>query len=260
MNGLDRIKQDGLLSSTFFISENKNDFYVSEGRKALWAVLLDLLKEFQRICEEHSLNYFAICGTLLGAVRHHGFIPWDDDLDVAMPRADYEKLKNLRSEFKYPYCLVWPSVEPENGYSFMKLRNSETTGMSKRFQHLRINHGLFIDIFPLDEVDEKKYLEDQSTIKDLIIKNSNNMTLLQSEDVDSDFIRNEILATYNEIEGLAKEDKGNGNDKVALRTISFYAPDHLIWDKEDFSKAVEVPFEEVNIRIPVGWKNILETN
>lgn len=260
MNELERIIQRNFLPKTFFLPEEKSGFYVSEERKALWAVLLDLLLEFQRICEVHGLTYFAICGTILGAIRHHGFIPWDDDIDIAMPRSDYEKLKKIRFELKYPYSLVWPIVESENGYSFLKLRNSETTGMSKALSHLNINHGIYLDIFPLDEVNQETYMEEQLKMKDLLIWNSNNMKILKSENEDKDSIRDDIITTFNKIEDKAQQDNGKGYEKLALRTISFYTPDRLIWDKNDFSTTCVVPFEKINIRIPVGWKNILEIN
>ena len=63
--------------------------------KKVWAVELDLLNEFARVCKEHDLKWFAHAGTLLGAIRHQGFIPWDDDIDVTMPRADYIQLCNV---------------------------------------------------------------------------------------------------------------------------------------------------------------------
>ena len=260
MNQIDRIKKRGILSTKFFSPEENCDFYISEERKIIWAVLLDLLIEFQRICENFNLTYYGICGTLLGAIRHNGFIPWDDDLDVAMPRSDYEKLKTLRNEFKYPYNLVWPSVESENGYSFLKLRNSETTAMPNTFSHLKIDQGIFIDIFPLDEVNEETYFDNQSIIKEWVIENSHYMKALKDTEIDKGKITALIKNNFDKIEELAQKDNGKGYDKIALRTIFFYPSERLLWRKYDFLTRIVPIFEELRIDVPVGWSNVLETN
>lgn len=111
----------------------------------------ELLKEFDRVCAELKLPYFLVCGTALGAVKYSGFIPWDDDIDVAMYREDYERfcreappllpghlfLQNFRSDPAFPQI-------------FSKLRNSNTAYIEKTAAKLPINHGVFLDIFPLD--------------------------------------------------------------------------------------------------------------
>ena len=78
---------------SFFKEEMRSSFLVDEKRKKIWAVELQILEKFDEICRKHNLTYYAYYGTLLGAVRHQGFVPWDDDLDVAMFRDDYEKVK-----------------------------------------------------------------------------------------------------------------------------------------------------------------------
>ena len=135
---------------------------MTSDRKRLWNAEIELIVEFARVCEKHNLKWFATEGTLLGAVRHNGFVPWDDDVDIAMPRADYEKLKSIASEeFRYPlyfdlWCnnedptddrqiLWWPHV------TFAKLRNSRTT-MIEFPKRENINQGIWIDIFPLDAI------------------------------------------------------------------------------------------------------------
>jgi lipopolysaccharide cholinephosphotransferase len=121
----------------------------------LQIVMLDSLKEFIRVCEKHKLKYYLIGGTALGAIRHGGFIPWDDDLDVGMPRPDFEKLLKLKDEFKKPYFLQHYTTDPSYTYGFMKLRNSNTTYIETTLVQHNINHGVWIDIFPIDGMSKK---------------------------------------------------------------------------------------------------------
>ncbi len=93
MTECERIIEQGILPKSFFEQEERCDFLVTEKRKKIWAVLLDLLIKFDFVCKKYSLTYFLADGTLLGAARHQGFIPWDDDIDVSMPREDYEKFQ-----------------------------------------------------------------------------------------------------------------------------------------------------------------------
>ena len=117
--------------------------------------ILFILKEFISICEENNLTYYALGGTLLGAVRHKGFIPWDDDIDIGMPREDYEKFKK-----------VAPDLLPSN-YKFL---NEDTPGYKKAFSVIRddstkiimnyskeeLVESLWIDVFPLDGMPSNK--------------------------------------------------------------------------------------------------------
>ena len=90
-----------------YIVDGKKLFYkVSPKREKVWKIELDILMELDRICRKHDLRYFLDSGTLLGAVRHKGFIPWDDDIDLTMPRKDYDRLIEIASqELKSPYYL-----------------------------------------------------------------------------------------------------------------------------------------------------------
>lgn len=141
----------------FLKAETRDGYYVSEKIKEVWAVELDLAQELLRVCEKHNLKIYAEFGTLLGAVRHKGFIPWDDDIDFSMLRSDYEKLCQIApTEFSHPYFFQFSNTGKDflNGHA--KLRNSETTGIVKDElkRNLQYNQGIFIDIFPLDNVSD----------------------------------------------------------------------------------------------------------
>lgn len=114
-------------------------------------MLTEMLKVFHDFCIEHSLTYYALYGTALGAARHHGFIPWDDDLDVGMPRPDYErliKIFNQENSNKRYILESSDSPDPYYLYSFSKIYDTQTTLIEATIYPIK--RGIYIDIFPLD--------------------------------------------------------------------------------------------------------------
>ncbi len=112
---------------------------------------MELFKSFISVCQKLNLKYYLIGGTLLGAVRHKGFIPWDDDIDVGMLREDYEIfLEKGQALLPEGYFLQCGKSDPEYLNCFAKIRNSNTTYLETSVRNRKINHGVFIDIFPLD--------------------------------------------------------------------------------------------------------------
>lgn len=124
----------------------------------LKSVELGILKEFIRICDENSLKYFVLGGTALGAVRHKGFIPWDDDIDVALPRADYERFAKI-AQSSLPENMFFQTYETDENcpFAFAKIRRSDTTYIETSMSNIKINHGIYMDIFPLDGYPKSKF-------------------------------------------------------------------------------------------------------
>ncbi len=117
---------------------------------------LDLFKAFAKVCEKHHLQYFLVGGSALGAIRHKGFIPWDDDIDVGMPRKDYDQFMLLQEEFEgTPYFIQNFKTDPCYVYNYGKLRDSSTTFIENLYKYHRINHGIWLDIFPIDGFSKK---------------------------------------------------------------------------------------------------------
>ena len=138
---------------SFYQEDERCSYIVSEEMKRIWAVELDLLAEFDRVCKKYNLPYVATGGTLLGAVRHKGFIPWDDDIDLGMKREHYQNLCEVaQQEFIHPYFFQTEWTDPTSLRGHAQLRNSETTAIIDVEQNKLINQGIFIDIFPLDNV------------------------------------------------------------------------------------------------------------
>ncbi len=112
---------------------------------------LEILNEVVRVCEANRLRYFLIGGTLLGAVRHKGFIPWDDDVDIAMPRRDYEHFLSLCGEQLCPkYYVHCSSTDPLYWLPFAKIRKHNTVFDQADTAHLDAPKGIYVDVFPLD--------------------------------------------------------------------------------------------------------------
>ena len=145
-----------ILSEKFYQAEIMDGIYIPVELKQIWAVNLDLLNVFEKFCKEHEIKFFIGFGTLLGAFRHQGFVPWDDDVDILMFRKDFERLKLLWEEFSYPYFLQNELSEPGFWYrGMMKFRRSDTTCLTEHCYQMReMNQGIALEIMPLDEVSD----------------------------------------------------------------------------------------------------------
>lgn len=131
------------------IAERKDS--MDEYIRRLQRVEQEILDEIVRVCDEFNLKYYLIGGTLLGAVRHKGFIPWDDDLDIAMPRADYDRFCELcGSELDRKYELHSIATDRTYWLPFAKIRKKNTIFEEKNIEGLNAPMGIYVDIFPLD--------------------------------------------------------------------------------------------------------------
>ena len=122
--------------------------------------ILGNLMALDKVCREYGLRYYLWAGTMLGAVRHKGFIPWDDDIDVAMPRRDYEVLlAHCKEWMPYPYKVIAPETDSKYPYPFAKIEDVTTTVMERPdFKYLE---GVYVDIFPLDGFPADQNLQQQ---------------------------------------------------------------------------------------------------
>lgn len=143
------------IPSSFYNAEERCGYYVSAKMKQVWAVEMDLLSELLSVCKKNNLPCFVDAGTLLGTIRHKGFIPWDDDIDVCLFRKDYDKLVEIaEDEFRDPYKFQCYYMEENYYHGHAQLRNINTTCIldAERKLSIKFNQGIFIDIFVLDYV------------------------------------------------------------------------------------------------------------
>ena len=113
---------------------------------------IEIVQEVDRLCKLHELTYYIVAGTLLGAVRHKGYIPWDDDIDIAMPRKDLLKFREICSrELSSKFFLQCKDTDPIYWQSFDKMLMNGTLFATESKIKVNVHHGIFIDIFPLDD-------------------------------------------------------------------------------------------------------------
>ena len=235
--------------------------------------LLKIFKEFVRVCEKHHLRYFVDSGTLIGAMRHKGFVPWDDDIDVMMPRDDFDKFVKLQYEYEgTPYFIQTWRTDPHYTYCFAKLRDSSTTFIENFYVNHRINHGLWIDIFVLDGVSYKvkprekfahrfrftwwmsymSYLPQltrkfhkETFFKDLGLNIIGCLFYI----MDPFHIRNRIVERFMKKHTLDKA-------KMVANYYDF-KPKKQAMRKELFDEYIQVPFEDMMVNAPKGYDEYL---
>lgn len=264
MTECERIIQKGIVSKDFLKEETICDFLVTTNRKKLFAVLLDMLIEFDKVCKKYKLTYFLDGGSLIGALRHKGFIPWDDDFDVVMPRKDYDIFVTLAKEFQYPYFLQTPYTDPEYFYSPARIRNSNTTALVETFAYQKFNHGIWFSIFPLDNW-KKEAEQEFNVIKSLIIENSTYMRMTNPHLSDKDKERvkkysgRDPMETYEEIQRLAQQFNGVQTEYVTATVSAVLPYSKKMWYAEDFTSFLTAEFEGFEVPIPIGYDRILKT-
>ena len=130
---------------------------MEEKLRPLQLTMLEILKVFDKFCREHDLKYSLYAGSLLGAVRHKGFIPWDDDLDVCMERSEYDRFVALWEQLPPEgYILQNKENTPAYWQSFSKIRKDHTTFLQEEREVGKYHTGIFLDIFPLDRIPDDK--------------------------------------------------------------------------------------------------------
>jgi lipopolysaccharide cholinephosphotransferase len=229
---------------------------------------LEILAEFSKIAARENLTWFAMFGTLLGAVRRKGFIPWDDDIDIALPREDYDKLRLSEKWFDEPFFLQTPQNDPDAAPRFIRLRRSDTTVLYNFPGGLTRggNFGAYIDIFPLDDVrdgDEARQIQHAAARIHLQMLGSAALDECQGEHSHYERTLNcynlgGVAGHYNffaeRYENLSQ--KSDEKDYYAIPTLGGERG-YRVFEKKWFSDNVQMKFEGLTIPAPIGWKEVL---
>ena len=235
--------------------------------------LVDTMTAFINFCAEHKITYFATGGTAIGAIRHKGFIPWDDDIDVCMLRSEYDRFLALRRKCKGTGYEIVDYHSRGIPTPYAKFVNMNTTLVE--FDYNPVATGLFIDVFPLDNVGS-------SMAATIALKNRimTNMQLYQRTTFDLDWrnmmrylkglhlntvlqaIKYKLIYKYQ----VAKHVQMLEEDDRVLRSVvgdyvlnyyTFYKVEKEIFPKAWFSDAVEKAFEDIVIKLPIGYHEYL---
>lgn len=266
------------LPEHFLDEEVRCDYKVSHEMKKLWAVEIDLLVELDRVCKENGITYWVNGGTMLGAARHKGFIPWDDDIDVMVPRRDYIKLcKIAPNKFSFPYFFQTEYTDPTSFRTHAQLRNSRTTAiLSYDFKkRSTFNQGIFIDIFPLDNIpDNPKEFEVMKRTGSRQYKTASffhSLYLHKKADslktrlgnivrdcwhpIGKHFYKQLVQKHYKKYEdiiGLYANDK---TKECSLLVFNFGSIHRRLWS--DFDKTTYLDFEFIKVPVPYKYEDNL---
>ena len=258
----------------FFLGETRNDFYIEPMMKCAWAAEMEVLEVVRQICEKHSIQYFAAYGTMLGAVRHKGFIPWDDDIDIMMFRDGYNRFLSVApEEFSGEYQLYNPYNTPDHKTTFARITNASSVSYSP--QRLTAFHGFpyvaGVDIMPLDTLpsdtgERSAFFQLYNIIMSSCLKYLNGET-------------EEILDALPDLEETCHIQIDRSGDiyhqllllgdrlcqsydtceSPYISCVAYAAPKNRFLLKEWYADSIWMPFENIQVPVPVGYDSILTT-
>lgn len=239
-----------------------------ETLQAIHRMQLNMLSQLQRVCKENGLRYIVISGTLLGAVRHKGFIPWDDDMDIALVREDYEQLISILQKNPIPGCFMQEfRTDPHFHQPYAKLLKDDTVFLEEICRYGKARNGIFIDIFPLDHIKNPNQTSNEVR---RIAARMLTFAIWHKENCHMKRIGlRKLLNVAAPIVGiLPKSCLISLQRKLVIRnhpewdyvTNLFtcnYTVKRLHFRREDIEHAVEMPFEDITVSAPADWDGCL---
>ena len=256
----------------YFEGETREGFFIEGKMKRAWAAGIEVLLEIDRICRKYGIEFFGYAGTLLGAVRHKGFIPWDQDIDIAMRREDYQKFLQIA---KAELPDGWRLLGAAQGSDFFFSRIVNGYGYDTRAEHLLRFHGcpytVGVDIFPLDYLPDNREEEDVlyyllRSIFDAIgvLKAGGGRQLEECLQTIEQFCNVKLIRDEGLIARLCRLLDAVGmsymNEPQENMASLMFMPNpnrRKRYKREWFSKSIRVPFETIEIPIPINSEEVL---
>lgn len=242
---------------------------IEEQRDQLRKAQLYIAKEIKRICEANDINYFLDCGSMLGAVRHQGFIPWDDDMDIGMRKEDYNRfLEIAQKELNHELFLDNYSTNPNNALVFTKVRLRGTRYIEAKGNADTVHNEIFVDVFPYynisDDENKRKIEGILMSILSQAIMSKSGYKVWKGEKISKriKFLPTDMLgkvltkkAMHRWIDQLFN--KNTDSKRVCIHSGSCY--DYWFFPKEIFDEYIDTQFEETTFRIPRQYDIYLST-
>lgn len=247
---------------------NKDD-YEELGLRDAQLLMVEILDDVHKLCEKHNLRYFLDAGTLIGAVRHKGFIPWDDDVDIGMPREDYEKFLEIAKR-ELPEYLFLQTFETDKYYDVYpvpcKVRYNGTLFFEEGTkENLKMHNGVYIDIFPYDSLPKHKIVyKIQRTLSYNILKSFKRLRDIP----DSLNFKNKITFSFYRI--VAKMFPSERRRKFFDYLIKWNDPNseymgygvdtfwsEYVYKKSDYFDLIKLTFEGKKFYAPKNYDSIL---
>lgn len=263
-------------SDNYFKGEYRDGFYVSPMMKRVWAAEMEVLTVVSAVCKKHGIRFFADWGTMLGAVRHKGFVPWDDDIDIGMLREDYIRFIQVAGDvLPEEYKLINLHTEKEFKSYLSRVVNTDKIRLDA--EHLRRFHGcpyvVGVDIFPIDYIPRNK--EDEELQKQLILITLSAAQLVEEGEQkkkELDVLLVQIQELCN-VEFTDEKPLEQQLRELTEQLCSLYtAKDSdcvtsimdLIngWEyrpsKKCYAESIMMPFEIIQVPVPVGYDEVLK--
>ena len=247
------------IDDSYLEDEIRDGFYIPSMTKRTWAMELTVLDLIDSICSKHNITYFADWGTYLGAIRHKGFVPWDDDLDICMHRNELNKFLAVAKE------------ELPEGYSVMSFHNNDYSWkfiynivpndhMCFTPEYLKSHYSfpyiVAIDIFIIDNISDDDSIE-QSRNEQVkrLLNEADKISLSEQSEPDK---LNKMRALYDEAEKLLQLENEHDTERV-VQKVPWGVYHNRTYDKSDFINAVRVPFEMTSVPVPLCFNKILSS-